>query len=234
MSEELECPKARVYLWCHVAKSGCCDICKELDNWYTVEEEDIEPYEIKQHDHCRCSWAMSWIEGLWADMREQIISRHSDVAQQYYDAAVEIVAWEDKIETAEQEKENLESQKDSEKANASEYERRADDALTTIQQMIDENDELTEAQQELIDELTLQAEHFLELAQDCLDRVETLNDDIWNKTEEVRNGYDQKAAEEYRKKEAEDKLTELEPCLSLGTIENMVREIAGNRLTFEF
>lgn len=230
----MECPKARIYLFLHVAKSGCCDICKALDGWYTAEEEDIEPYEIKQHDHCRCVWAMSWIEGLWADQREQIINRHSDIAQQYYDAAVEIAAWDDKILEREQQLANEKEEKEVQNNNAEEYNRLANEAMDAAQQIIDENDELTEEQQDRVDELLWNAEEYLNKAEECLTLAEEIQDLIWESESYIRNANDQRDAEIYRRDEALNKLKELEPCLELGTLEDMAKAIAGSKLIMEF
>lgn len=234
MPEEIECPKATIYLFLHVAKSGCCEICLQLDGWYTAEEEPEPPYEISQHDKCRCHWQMFTIEGLWRETREEIISSHSELQQQYYDALVEIAAWEDKI--AERglqlgtEKGDLAEQN----RNAEDYNKRSIDALNAADAILNENEELTPEQQEMVDELLWQAEELLQKAEECLATAAEIQQLIYDSEAYIRNAEDQRDAEIYRRDEATRKLNESEPCLSLGCIEDKATEIAGSRLIMEF
>ncbi len=234
MPEEIECPKATIYLFEHVAKSGCCPICLELDGWYTAEEEPEPPYEISQHDKCRCLWRMHTITGLWRDKREEIINSHSELRQQYYDAAVEIVAWDDKIAERDLQLGEENVAKAQQDGNAVTYDLLANQAMDAAQRIMDENEELTPEQQDMVDELFWQAEEYLQMAEDCLAVAAEIQQDIYESENYIRNANDQRDAEIYRRDEAIRKLNEAEPCLSLGCIEDKATEIAGSRLIMEF
>jgi len=234
MASDVECPIATIYLFEHVAKSGCCPICLELDGWFTAEEEPEPPYEIPQHDKCRCLWRMHTITGLWRDKREEIINSHSELRQQYYDAAVEIVAWDDKIAERELQLGEEKGDKAQQDGNAVTYNQLANQAMDAAQRIMDENEELTPEQQDMVDELFWQAEEYLQMAEDCITTAAEIQQLIYDSEAYIRNAEDQRDAEIYRRDEATRKLNEAEPCLSLGCIEDKAAEIAGSRLIMEF
>jgi hypothetical protein len=217
-----------------VAKSGCCEVCLRLDGWYTAEEEPEPPYEIKQHDKCRCIWSMFTIDGLWRETREELISKHGDLQRGLDEAIGNIAFCDDEIATlsvtmAEQ-KENKETAAQA----AAEYERRAEEAMNNAQEIMDNNEELTEDQQNQVDEYLLSAEDFLIRAQENSDLADSIQQEIFITERLIGNQEDLRDAAEYQKKEFEDKLLEVEPCLSLGCIEDKAEEIAGSRLILEF
>lgn len=56
-----DCPVVSVTVWRHDAKSGACSHCAEMDGeFYVTMDDDEEPYEIEQHDYCRCKWVKSY------------------------------------------------------------------------------------------------------------------------------------------------------------------------------
>ena len=234
MTEEIECPKATIYLYLHVAKSGCCDRCKQLDGWYTAEEEPEPPYEILQHEFCRCHWQMWIIVGLWRATREELINKHLNLKQQYYDAAVEIVAWDDKIAERELKLGSEKEAKAVQLSNAEEYSRRAVEALNSADEIINNNEELTPEQRDLVDELLFQAEDNIQRSEDCLATADEIQQDIYASESSISAANDERDAEVYRKNEAIEKLNEVEPCLEFGCVENKAEEIAGSRLIMEF
>jgi hypothetical protein len=206
----------------------------ELDGWFTAEEEEEPPYEVKQHEKCRCLWSMHTITGLWRDKREEIINSHSELRQQYYDAAVEIVAWDDKIAERELQLGEEKGAKAQQDGNAVTYDLLANQAMDAAQRIMDENEELTQEQQDMVDELFWQAEEYLQMAEDCLAVAAEIQQDIYESENYIRNANDQRDAEIYRRDEAIRILNEAEPCLSLGCIEDKAAEIAGSRLIMEF
>jgi len=234
MPEEIECNKATIYLFLHVAKSGCCDHCKQLDGWYTAEEEPDPPYEILQHEFCRCYWRMWTIVGLWRETREELINKHADLKQQYYDAAVEIVAWDDKIATRELQLGSEKEAKAVQLSNAEEYTNRSIDAQDSADEIINNNEELTPEQQDFVDQLLFNADDFIKKAEDCLDTANEILLDILESESYISAANDERDAEVYRKNEAIEKLNEVEPCLEFGCVENKAEEIAGSRLIMEF
>ncbi len=234
MPEEMDCPKATIYLFLHVAKSGCCEICLQLDGWYTAEEEPEPPYEIKQHDKCRCHWQMYTIEGLWRDKREELMNRHEDLRQLYYNAVVEIAAWDDKIAERELQLGSEREEKAVQLRNAEEYNNRSIEAQDSADEILNNNEELTPEQQDLVDELLLQAADFIQKAEDCISTADEIQQDISESESSIRAANDERDAEIYKRDEAIEKLNEVEPCLTLGCIEDKAEEIAGSRLIMEF
>ncbi len=234
MPEEMDCPKATIYLFLHVAKSGCCEICLQLDGWYTAEEEPEPPYEIKQHDKCRCHWQMYTIEGLWRDKREELMNRHEDLRQLYYNAVVEIAAWDDKIAERELQLGSEREEKAVQLRNAEEYNNRSIEAQDSADEILNNNEELTPEQQDLVDELLLQAADFIQKAEDCISPAAEIQQEISESESSIRAANDERDAEIYKRDEAIEKLNEVEPCLTLGCIEDKAEEIAGSRLIMEF
>lgn len=234
MAEEIECPKATIYLFLHVAKSGCCAVCLELDGWFTAEEEPEPPYEILQHDKCRCHWTSFTIEGLWRETREELMNNHAELRQQYYDALVEIAAWDDKIAERELQLGSEREEKAVQMRNAEEYNNRSIEAQDRADEILNSDEELTPEQQEQVDEYLLLAEDFLQKAEDCLILADEIQQDIYESERNISSSNDERDAEIYRRDEATTKLNEVEPCLSLGCIEDKAAEIAGSRLIMEF
>jgi len=234
MPEEMDCPKATIYLFLHVAKSGCCEICLQLDGWYTAEEEPEPPYEIKQHDKCRCHWQMYTIEGLWRDKREELMNRHEDLRQLYYNAVVEIAAWDDKIAERELQLGSEREEKAVQLRNAEEYNNRSIEAQDSADEILNNNEELTPEQQDLVDEVLLQAADFIQKAEDCISPAAEIQQEISESESSIRAANDERDAEIYKRDEAIEKLNEVEPCLTLGCIEDKAEEIAGSRLIMEF
>jgi hypothetical protein len=234
MPEEMDCLKATIYLFLHVAKSGCCEVCLWLDGWYTAEEEPEPPYEILQHDFCRCHWVMFTIDGLWRETREELMNNHVALRQQYYDALVEIAGWDDKIAERELQLGSEREEKAVPMRNAEEYNNRSIEAQDRADEILNNNEELTPEQQEQVDEYLFQAEDFLQKAEDCLMLADEIQQDIFESERNISSSNDERDAEIYRRDEATTKLNEVEPCLSLGCIEDKATEIAGSRLIMEF
>lgn len=234
MPEEIECPKATIYLFLHVAKSGCCEVCLQLDGWYTAEEEPEPPYEIEQHNFCRCRWVMFTIEGLWRQTREELMNNHAELRQQYYDAVVEIAAWDDKIEERSLQLGEEKEAKATQEANAARLQEDATDYMNQADYILYNSEEISDEIQEIIDTLLQQAEDALAEAEECLAKADEIQQDIYASANYISNANDQRDAEVYRRDEATTKLNEVEPCLSLGCIEDKAAEIAGSRLIMEF
>jgi len=228
-----ECPKAKINLYEHVARSGACDWCKSLDGWFYEEEEEIPPYEFPIHGYCRCFWRWRIIEGLWRDQRDTIINKHADISQQYYDAAVEIAAWDDKILERENQLGIEKADMAQQKANAEEYVNLSNQAQDAAQRYMDEFDEPSEEVQDMIDELLLQAAEYLSKSEEALQLADDLQHDVWDSENYISNANDQRDAEVYRRDEAMGFLKEAEPCLNLDVIEDLVEQIAGSRLKME-
>ena len=234
MSEEIECPKHTAWLYLHCAKDGCCDICKELDGWFYFQGNHEEPYPISQHDKCRCYWNDYLIEGLYRFQREEMLNRNADVKQLWYNALVEIAAWDDKIADAQAVLDGLIGDKAAADAAAEQYNTAANQAMDAAQQIIDSNDELTEEQQNQVDELLFSAEDYLKKAEDELDRASDLQHEIYGQESAIKSKNDERDAEVYKRDEADGKLKELEPCLSLRCIEDEVEAMGGNRVKMNF
>ncbi|MDD2834606.1 MAG: hypothetical protein PHY05_00495 [Methanothrix sp.] len=234
MADDEECPVATIYLFLHQAKSGCCEICLRLDGWYTAEEEPEPPYEILQHDFCRCRWVMFTITGLWRQTREELMNNHADLKQQFYDAVVEIAAWDDKIAERELQLGEEKEAKAGKEAEAARLQEDANDYMNQADQILYNSEEITDELQEIIDALLQQAEDALAEAEECLAKADEIQQDIYASANYISNANDQRDAEIYLRDEAVQKLNEVEPCLSMGCIEDKAAEIAGSRLIMEF
>lgn len=172
--------------------------------------------------------------GLWRENREELINKHANLKQQYYDAAVEIVAWDDKIAERELQLGSEKEAKAVQLSNAEEYNNRSIEAQDSADEILNNNEELTPEQQDLVDELLLQAADFIQKAEDCLSTADEIQQDISESESYISAANDERDAEVYRKNEAIEKLNEVEPCLEFGCVENKAEEIAGSRLIMEF
>ena len=99
--------------------------------------------------------------------------------------------------------------------------------MDTAQEIIDSNDELTEEQQNQVDELLFLAEDYLQKAEDEMDRANEIQHEIYGQESAIKSKNDERDAEVYNRDEADRKLNESEPCLSLGCIEDEVRRWPG-------
>lgn len=234
MAETIECPKHQAWLFLHCAKEGACEICLRLDGWFYFQGNHDDPYPISQHDKCRCYWNDYLIEGLYRFQREEMITRNADVSQLYYNALVEIAAWDDKIAEAVLVLDGLNEDKTEADAAAETYTNAANQSMDTAQEIIDSNDELTDEQQNYVDELLLSAEDNLQKAEEAIERADTLQHEIYSQESAIQSKNDERDAEIYRRDEADAKLKELEPCLSLRCIEDEVEAMAGSRLIMNF
>jgi len=234
MPEEIECPKHQAWLFLHCAKEGACEICLRLDGWFYFQGNHDDPYPISQHDKCQCYWNDFLIEGLYRFQREEMLNAHADINQLYYNALVEIVAWDDKIAEAVSELGGLKEDKTSVDRDAETSTQNANDLVAAAQEIIDSHDELTEELQSYVDELLLQADDLIRHAEECIERSGELQQEINQKEGEIQSKNDERDAEIYKRDEALAKLKELEPCLSLRCIEDEVEAMAGSRLIMNF
>ena len=234
MAETIECPKHQAWLFLHCAKEGACEICLQLDGWFYFQGNHDDPYPISQHEKCRCYWNDFLIEGLYRFQREEMMNAHADIEQLYYNALVEIVAWDDKIAEAVLELGELKADKSSVDSDAETSTQRANDLMAAAQEIIDSHDELTEELQSYVDELLLQADDLIRHAEECIERSGELQQEINQKESEIQSKNDERDAEIYKRDEALAKLKELEPCLSLRCIEDEVEAMAGTRLIMNF
>ena len=82
-----------------------------------------------------------------------MLNRHADIKQLWYNAMVEIAAWDDKIADAQAVLDGLIGDKAAADAAAEQYTTASNQAMDAAQEIIDSNDELTEEQQNQVDEL---------------------------------------------------------------------------------
>jgi hypothetical protein len=227
---------ATIYLYEHQAKSGCCQICADLDGWFTAEEEEEPPYEISQHDYCRCTWKMHPIIGLWRDSINEIMNEHADDKAGYDQAVYDIAFHQYDIDQYTAEYADLSGQKDAQDRNAETYASLAEEQIQQANDIIDqyEGEEIPPEVQESIDELLWQAEDNLARAEACIALSDTLFDMMEEKKRDIKNEQDQQDADKYLKEFYWARLLEVAPILEMGCIEDKAAELAGSKLIMEF
>jgi hypothetical protein len=234
MPEEIECPKHQAWLFLHCAKEGACEICLQLDGWFYFQGNHDDPYPISQHDKCRCYWNDYLIEGLYRFQREEMLNQHQELRDGYEKAVADIAFREYDIAeltiTLDSQKEDKETQDQA----AETFQNSADRLIAEAQEIIDSNDELTPEQQDYVDELLLLASDELSKAEDAIAQADALQKEIFVTERLIQNQEDLKDAAVYQKNEYDQKLKEVEPCLSLRCIEDEAEAMAGTRLVMNF
>lgn len=223
-----DCPIVRVQVWRHDARSNACPVCAAMDGeCYVTDDDRDEPYDIKQHRHCRCKWKRQGVNGLLQSDIESLKSKHEEITKELSDAEGQVAFREHDIEEYTAKAEEYEATENEQNQLAERLNSEAEALLTEAEEIRNSTDELTEEQQDWIDELLLEAASKLEDAQEALDKADAAHDDYAEALREVHQNEDELDAAKKKVVIWTAELLKVEPCLEWPSIEDAVHEVAG-------